>query len=80
MKNSKCAFALVLPLLLACSAGGAQSSDKAIFDTDDQNIVKRSRNNICHDRTDASFTNTLHFRAYRSMQDCLDSGGQRARK
>ncbi|HEU4532203.1 MAG TPA: hypothetical protein VFR59_13505 [Steroidobacteraceae bacterium] len=80
MKKYKCAVALTLPLLLACSAGGAQSSDKAFFDTADQTIVKRSRQNICHDRTHAKFKETLHFRAYRTMQDCLDSGGERAKK
>jgi hypothetical protein len=32
-----------------------------------------------HDRTHAQFKKTVHFRAYRSMQDCLDSGGERAK-
>ena len=79
MKNYKRALALILPLLLACSAGDAQSKDKAYFDTDDQTIIKRSKNNICHDRTHASFKDTVHFRAYRTMKDCIDSGGKRAK-
>jgi len=55
------------------------AGDKALWDTDDQTIVKRSRNNICHDKNDPSFELTLHFRAYKTMKDCLDSGGKAAK-
>jgi hypothetical protein len=70
------ATALSILSMAAC----AQSEDKALWDTEDQNIVKRSLNNICHDKYDASFKKTLHFRAYATMQDCLDSGGEEAKK
>lgn len=80
MKNSRCAVAVMLPLLFACSAGDAQSKDKAIFNTDNPNIIKRSRDNVCHDRTSEHFARTVHFRAYRTMQDCIDSGGRRFKK
>jgi hypothetical protein len=58
----------------ATSTGAA--SDKALFDTDDESIVKKSLNGICHDANSGSFDDTIHFRAYRSMRDCLDSGGK----
>src|SRR5258706_9856044 len=51
------------------------AKDKALFDTDDESIVKKSLNGICHDATSGSFDDTIHFRAYRTVKDCLDSGG-----
>ena len=53
--------------------------DLAIFDTDDRDIVKRGRNNVCRDRNDLGFDDVLHFRAYRSKADCLRSGGREPR-
>jgi hypothetical protein len=53
--------------------------DKAIMDTDDPNIVKLSRSGICHDQSSGAYEATLHYRAYRSLRDCLDSGGKPAR-
>ena len=50
--------------------------DKALFDTDNVSIVKKSRTGICHDASSGSFSVIIHFRAYRTMQDCLDSGGR----
>ncbi|MEQ1579840.1 MAG: hypothetical protein ABL964_04555 [Steroidobacteraceae bacterium] len=52
------------------------AADKALFDTDDPTIVKRSSAGVCHDRKSPSFEATLHFRGYRSMKDCIDSGGR----
>jgi hypothetical protein len=50
--------------------------DKALFDTDDPTIVKRSSAGVCHDRKSPSFEATIHFRGYRTLKDCLDSGGR----
>lgn len=70
----------MLVLLISLSIGQvAMAKDKALWDTDDPTIVKKSRNNICHDKNDPSFAQTEHFRAYRTMQDCLDSGGKPAK-
>jgi len=71
---------LATALFILSMAACAQSKDKALWDTEDQNIVKRSLYNICHDKHHASFKQTLHFRAYATMQDCLDSGGEQAKK
>jgi hypothetical protein len=57
----------------------APVEDLAIFDTDDRSIVKRGRNNVCRDRNDLGFDDVLHFRAYRSKEDCLRSGGREPR-
>jgi hypothetical protein len=74
-----CRTITLVALLTALFAGVAHAEDKALWDTEDQNIVKRSGNNICHDKNDPSFQQTVHFRAYRTMQDCLDSGGKPAK-
>jgi hypothetical protein len=54
----------------------AKGVDKALFDTDDPTIIKRSTAGVCHDRKSPSFEATIHFRGYRTMKDCLDSGGR----
>lgn len=60
-------------------AVAAQSGDnKLLFDTDAINIVKKARDGFCHDAASASFTEIVHFAAYRTMQDCLQSGGRAA--
>lgn len=51
-------------------------ADKALYDSEDQTIIKKSRNNICHDRTSGAFVLTTAFKAYRTMKDCLESGGR----
>lgn len=55
---------------------GSRGDNKALFDTDTPGIIKKSRNGICHDDTSASYGETLHFTAYRTLQDCLQSGGR----
>jgi hypothetical protein len=49
----------------------------AVFDTDDSRFVRRSRGGICYESNDGTYLQLLYFRAYRSMQDCLDSGGRK---
>lgn len=81
MKKENVIGMVMSTLLLMMSMGACAESkpkDKALWDTDDQTIVKRSRNDICHDSSSSSFVKTEHFRAYRTMKDCLDSGGKRA--
>jgi hypothetical protein len=51
--------------------------DLAVFDTDDPRFVRRSRGGICYDASDGTYLQLLYFRAYRSMQDCLESGGRK---
>ena len=58
------------------AAAAKPAADKALFDTDDPTIVKRSSAGVCHDRKSPSFEATIHFRGYRTMKDCIDSGGR----
>jgi hypothetical protein len=37
--------------------------------------VKKSRENICHDRTSPNYRTLKYFISYRSMAACLTSGG-----
>jgi hypothetical protein len=78
------------PTLEACLAAGgrlpkdadpsesrnAPRHSKAIWNSDDQTIVKKSRSGICYDSSDGRFGRTVHFTAYRTMRDCLDDGGR----
>ena len=52
------------------------SPDLAVFDSEDPRFVRRSRGGICYGSNDGTYLQLLYFRAYRSMQDCLDSGGR----
>ena len=38
--------------------------------------VKQSSSGICHDRTSSSYTRTKNFKAFDSLQACLDDGGR----
>jgi hypothetical protein len=40
--------------------------------------VKKSRENICHDKQSPNYRTLLYFVAYRSMQECVVSGGTEA--
>lgn len=59
------------------SAPAKAAEGKALFDTDDPTIVKKSRDGLCHDSSSAVFADTVHFIAYRTLQDCLQSGGRK---
>jgi hypothetical protein len=85
--QAACAWLLVAALPLSAATPPAAPRpgtapavpDKALFDSDDLTIVKKSREGVCHDATSAGFAQTLHYRAYRNLKDCLDSGGRRPR-
>ena len=60
----------------ASQAPAKSAHDKALVETDDTTIVKRSSAGVCHDRKSPSFEATVHFRGYRTLKDCLESGGR----
>jgi hypothetical protein len=60
----------------ATSKSGAKTDDKALYDTESPNVVKKSRAGICHDQTSPSYGQVENYTAYATMQDCLDSGGR----
>lgn len=39
-------------------------------------IVKKSKNNICHDSNSRSYVQTKIFTAFSTLQSCLNSGGK----
>jgi hypothetical protein len=39
-------------------------------------IVKKSNSGICHAPSSRWYAQTIHYTEYRTLQDCLDSGGR----
>ena len=74
--------ALLLSLAaVACQADQqrhppAKPDGKALYDSDDPTIVKKSRKNICYDSSDGRFGKIDHYTAYANMKDCLANGGR----
>lgn len=42
----------------------------------DQPVVKKSRAGICHERGSPGYEQTIHFKAFGTIQACLKSGGR----
>jgi hypothetical protein len=61
----------------AVSSPAPRPRDRALYDSDDAALVKRGADDVCRDGRDPQFGQLLHFRTYRTLQDCLDSGGHR---
>ncbi|MEO8016327.1 MAG: hypothetical protein ABI769_00810, partial [Pseudomonadota bacterium] len=40
--------------------------------------VKKSRENLCHDQSSPNYTTLKYFVAYKTMPQCLTSGGRAA--
>jgi hypothetical protein len=38
--------------------------------------VKKSRNDICHDRESQWYHQTIHFEPFNTLEECLKSGGR----
>lgn len=38
--------------------------------------VKKSKSNICHDKTSPGFKQTKNFTGFKTMDDCVKSGGR----
>lgn len=49
-----------------------------MFDSEDPSFVRRSRGGICYSAADGGYLQLLYFKAYRTLEDCLASGGRRA--
>ena len=58
------------------SATSVKGTGKALYDSDDPSIVKKSRGNICYDSHSGRFTEIVHFTAYKNMEDCVADGGR----
>jgi len=42
--------------------------------------VKKSESGICHDKSSANYSSTNKFTPYRTMEECLKSGGKPVKK
>ena len=38
--------------------------------------VKKSNNDICHDKTSSGFASTKNFKPFATMDECIKSGGR----
>jgi hypothetical protein len=43
-------------------------------------VVKKSESGICHDKTSASYEQTKKFTEFKSVDECLKSGGKLPKK
>ena len=59
--------------------GGKYHCHKEVPPNPDRNApVKKSRENICHDKTSPNYRMLRYFVAYRNMAECVHSGGVEA--
>lgn len=63
-------FFRVIAALLAASA------ITSLAGAADQPAVKKSRAGICHERGSQGYEQTIHFKAFGTIQACLSSGGR----
>ncbi|WP_417883551.1 hypothetical protein [Vibrio rumoiensis] len=45
-----------------------------------QPVVKKSKNNICHDKNSRSYKRTKNYTPYPTLKACLNSGGRLPKK
>jgi hypothetical protein len=61
------------------SNGNAYHCHKEVAPNPDRRApVKKSRENICHDQSSPNYQMLRYFIAYRTMSECLRSGGREA--
>jgi hypothetical protein len=41
--------------------------------------VKKSRENVCHDKSSSNYSTIKYFIAYKTMGECVSSGGKPAK-
>ncbi len=46
----------------------------------DEPPVKKSNNNICHPKGGEYYSRTKNYRPYQTMEECMKSGGRKAKK
>jgi hypothetical protein len=61
----------------AClKSGGRAPANAAAAET----VVKKSDSGICHDKTSASYEKTQKFTAFKTLDECVKSGGTLPKK
>jgi len=46
----------------------------------EENIIKKSTSGICHDKKSSYYEKTKKFKPFKTMKECLDSGGRLPKK
>jgi hypothetical protein len=46
----------------------------------EEDIVKKSSSGICHDKTSKFYEKTKKFKSFKTIKECLDSGGRLPKK
>ncbi|MGD2141586.1 MAG: hypothetical protein PVH25_14405 [Burkholderiales bacterium] len=73
---------VVFPKLLASVLAGVALSTSALtaWSQDDPATVKMSKSGICHDASSRHYERLKNFKAYPSLQACLEDGGRAPKK
>jgi len=45
-----------------------------------KDIIKKSNSGICHDKKSQYYSKTKNFKPFKTMKECLDSGGRLPKK
>jgi hypothetical protein len=65
-------------LVLLFTQTFALAADTAVKKEDD--IIKKSSSGICHDKTSKFYEKTKKFKPFKTMKECLESGGRLPKK
>lgn len=66
-------------ILMLLTVGLLLSAYSFADDSSEPNI-KKSKNNICHDKSSRSYKRTKTYTPYDTIQECLASGGRLPKK
>lgn len=64
----------------AAKAAPAATPAASAAKTEVEPEVKKSNTGICHDKTSAAFKQTKNFTAFKTMDECIKSGGRAPKK
>jgi hypothetical protein len=60
----------------ATTAAPVAAAPAAAAKAGDEPAVKKSKTSICHDKASASYKQTTNFTAFKTMDECVKSGGR----
>jgi hypothetical protein len=60
----------------APAAAPAKAATPAPAATAEEPAVKKSKTSICHDKSSPSYKQTKNFTEFKTMDDCIKSGGR----
>lgn len=69
---------ILILLVLFVTQNFARAADTQI--KKDSNVIKKSSSGICHDNKSKSYEKTKKFKSFKTMKECLDSGGRLPKK